>query len=159
MDKITKENVDEAIRQNHLNAQQEPVASSKLSELHISGGVLKQVSDGVYYYGDNGSSCFFKGAKITTSLATGGAYQLNGWIHVDPSWTTHGFNVYDFAHEYGHYLQQQKEGLKYYETAVKSLYSAIYASLTKDWDSHTQKPYEQEATALGNEYLKEHMKK
>ena len=85
----------------------------------------------------------------------GTAYQLNGMIHVSSSWANDGFNVYDFAHEYGYYLQQEEMGsLKYYMMAMASVYS-VYSNP----GNHLQQPFEMEASRLGLEYLNEHMKR
>jgi hypothetical protein len=96
--------------------------------LEIKGGALVQLDGGVMYVpfgsGSNGSSSgnavFFEGVTISTSSVTGStSYQMNGTIHIDSNWAANGFNLCDFAHEYGHYLQQQEWGnAKYYGMAA-----------------------------------------
>ena len=126
--------------------------------VNINGGYLEEVNGGVYYYGNNGCSVFFEGVEIWVSnlIRDYSAYQLNGTIGIESDWCNTSFNIYDFAHEYGHYLQQKTMGTYDYLTVVvpNSLYSATF----NDPYTHSQQTYELQATLLGNEYLKNNTK-
>lgn len=150
--KLTRSSIDE-IRKEMLilNSTEERKVIGGGNRVQISGGYLEEKDGGTYFYGNNGGSVFFSGISISTSLvADNAAYQMSGTIHVSESWANNGFSVYDFAHEYGHYLQQVDMGTYKYITdvAIPSVYSA-----SQDPSNHSSKPYEQQATNLGNQYL------
>lgn len=158
MENISRKEVEKSRKEQGLVEASQTSNSYYLNELRIEGGVLREVDEngihGVMYYGDNGATCFFSGVRMTTKLVLNGyAYQFNGTIHVSASWASNGFNVYDFAHEYGHYLQQESMGdAEYYKIAIQSGYSVI----TKP-EEHPNQPFEVQATDLGNQYLRTHM--
>lgn len=122
------------------------------------GGVLRSVTQdgmhGVMYYGNNGTTCFFSGVKMSSTPIDGSAFQMHGIIFVSPGWVSRGFDVYDFAHEYGHYIQEMNmPAALYYSLAVGS----VYSYLTSTPEEHMSKPFEVQATNLGNQYLLAHM--
>lgn len=120
--------------------------------LPISGGTLVDTQSGVDFISNSRQVTHFKGVDISTSwVREGTAYQLNGTIHIDEGWAKNGFNIYDFAHEYGHYLQQQDPNHCYLTTILKSVYSVI-----SDPGNHKNQPIEIDATRRGNEYLRDH---
>lgn len=77
-------------------------------DIKIKGGFLQEINGGVQYTGDDGSTCFFSGVSLSTTSPSGTAYQYGGTIHIDEKWRS--FDVNDFAHEYGHYIQEQEMG-------------------------------------------------
>ncbi|MFT4073149.1 MAG: hypothetical protein QM654_14645 [Dysgonamonadaceae bacterium] len=120
--------------------------------LRISGGTLVEEKEGTTFYGDDGSSTFYKGVSFSTNGApiTGTAYQLNGTIHINKSWANSSFNQCDFAHEYGHYLQQQSMStIEYAKLSAKSLISGFFNTA----EEHLRQNFEMEATRLGEEYM------
>lgn len=125
-------------------------------EVNISGGKLVNARDagGVLYKGDDGASCLFKGVSLSLGrVVDRSAYQWNGTIHVSPGWIASGFTVNDFAHEYGHFLQQNQSGvIGYCRIALSSMYS-----LATNPRNHSSRSFEREATELGRAYLKENM--
>lgn len=129
-------------------------------QLSISGGVLKNVEGGVLFTGSDGSTCLFEHVSWSTDyVLPGKAYQLNGTIHISESWLNdeeYPFTVKRFAHEFGHYLQQQEYGTSSYlwNVAVRSVYS-----VATDPANHYSEPFEQDATNRGEDYLKDHLKK
>lgn len=83
-------------------------------------------------------------------MAQNAAYQLNGTIHISDSWANNGFSNFDFAHEYGHYLQQEEIGTANYlvNVAIPSVISA--------WtnpENHSSQSYEIDATERGIGYM------
>lgn len=119
--------------------------------LQIYGGSLIEQSNGTWFYGDDGRRIFFEGIGISTSYVLDrGAYQAGGTIHVGEYWANNGFGVDKFAHEYGHYLQEQEMGGAAYwsQVAVPSAYSAW-----SDLSNHDNQPYEQDATNRGQSYM------
>lgn len=153
MRKITKEKIEEIKSELAQDGE-----SSKITifpdSLQISGGTLRQYAGGVIFTSKNGDQCCaFPGVKMTSVAVNGGAYQLLGYIGIDSDWVSNGFTIYDFAHEYGHYLQQEKYG--YWEY----LYHIMPESLkTVGTPEHKNNPVEVEATQLGEEYLSTHKK-
>jgi hypothetical protein len=119
--------------------------------LKISGGRLINAADGVCFVGDDGRVSFFRGVSFSTrGVVRNAAYQLCGCIHISAAWAASGFNLRNFAHEYGHYIQQRRLGLWRYiwKIALPSVYSVF-----SDARRHAGRAFEQEATALGSEYL------
>lgn len=118
----------------------------------IRGGYLEEVNGGVFYYGNNGCSVFFEGVQMSISniIPDYTAYQFNGNIGIEEEWCNSSFTVYDFAHEYGHYLQQKEMGMLSYlfDVAIPSMYS-----VSTNLEEHSQQEYEQDATMRGNQYL------
>jgi hypothetical protein len=116
--------------------------------IDISGGYLQECKNGtVYIPEDNSGFAWFYGVNMSTGLvASGAGFQLNGTIHISQEWLDSGFNIYDFAHEYGHYIQQQKaKGLSYLvDIAIPSTINIIINP-----SSHDEQWYEQNATQLG----------
>lgn len=159
MKKISCEDVEKSRKEQGYAEAPQSSNSYYIDELEIKGGVLREIDEngvpGVMYYGNNGATCFFRGVRMTTQLVFKGyAYQYNGTIHVSSYWVANGFNIYDFAHEYGHYLQQESMGnAEYYKLAIQSGYSVI-----ANPDKHQNQPFEVQATELGNQYLKEHVR-
>lgn len=130
-------------------------------QLPISGGVLENVEGGVLFTGSDGSTCLFEGVSWSTkAVCSGTAYQLSGIIHISYDWINaeeYPFNVTNFAHEFGHFLQQQEYGTWNYlwDVAVPSVYDIWHNGGT----NHHQQPYEQDADKRGEDYMNEHMKK
>lgn len=122
----------------------------------IAGGTLEERNGGVVYTGNDGSTCFFAGVKLGDGFAVENtAYQLGGVITISKSWTS--FNVDDFAHEYGHYLQEQEMGHWNYFWDV-AVYSA-YDMLVNGGYGHQDLSVEKDATERGKAYLSSHLTK
>ncbi|MCF0194297.1 MAG: hypothetical protein HUK00_03850 [Bacteroidaceae bacterium] len=136
---------------------QEEVGTSG-RRLRIRDGVLEVQEGGVMYCGENGSECFFPGVtaafygRMHDRMVPKTAYQLNGHIGVSPSWET--FGVMDFAHEYGHHLQQKVMGWKYYIRGLCSM-----CSMVMNRAGHRDEAFEREATRLGAEFVRENMRR
>lgn len=132
-------------------------------ELNISGGKLENVWGGVQFTGDDGSTCFFEGVWCGSGsyiVANNTAYQMLGWIQISDSWIyddKNPFNIHDFAHEFGHHLQEEEYGFWGYIAGVAM--PSVYDMLVNGGYGHKQQPYEQDAYNRGEEYLKNHMKK
>ena len=154
MKKLTKKDLTELSKTLLLiepNAQRQFIggAGRNGDTLCISGGTLIETPEGVDFVSDSGEITHFAGANFSTSWVFGNtAYQLNGTIHIGKKWLKNGFNIYNFAHEYGHYLQQQDPNYNYTLTILKSLYSVL-----TDPKNHANKPFEKDATRRGYEYL------
>ena len=126
--------------------------------LRIAGGFLQETGNGTWYYGEDGKQIFFEGIGISTAepIASGTAFQVGGVISISQDWlndTRHPFTIKDFAHEYGHYLQELEMGSGSYwkDVAIPSGYN-----LLTDPGSHDDMPYEQDATKRGNDYMDSH---
>lgn len=117
----------------------------------IKGGYLYEVDGGTIFCGDDDRFVWFPGVGVSTSYVVDGtAYQLNGTIHISEDWLDDGFDIYDFAHEYGHYLQQVEMGnWKYY----KDVAAESAGDMITDPDNHSSQPYEQDATERGYNFL------
>lgn len=123
----------------------------KSSVLPITGGFLASDRGGTTFRGMDGLQLFFPGVRFSTRMvAPRAAYQIGGTIYISRSWANSGFNLKAFAHEYGHYLQQQEWGTLYYvfKVAIPSVYSAWFFP-----DTHHLNWFEQDATARGNRLL------
>jgi len=119
--------------------------------LPITGGFLEAGMGGTTFHGKNGMKVFFPGIRFSTNMvAPHAAYQLGGVIYISVSWARRGFDLKAFAHEYGHFLQQQEWGILYYlfKVAIPSVFSAWFFPAT-----HYLKSYEQDATFRGNRWL------
>lgn len=119
--------------------------------LPITGGLLAAGRRGTTFHGENGLQVFFPGIRFSTNLVVPhAAYQLGGVIHISVTWAGRGFDLNAFAHEYGHFLQQQEWGILYYlfKVAIPSVYSAWFFPAT-----HHLNWYEQDATLRGNRWL------
>ena len=117
----------------------------------ISGGYLYEVDGGVLFCGDDDRSVWFPGVEISTHLvAESTAYQYNGTIHISEDWLKDGFNIYDFAHEFGHYIQQYLVGDKLYYKyiAIPSMHD-----LYTDPEHHDEQWYEKDATDRGYKHM------
>lgn len=129
-------------------------------KLNISGGSLENVEGGVLFTGSDGSTCLFEGVSWTSNCVfSGTAYQAMGYIHISNDWVNaayHPFDINDFAHEFGHYLQEQEYGLAYYLGIAAPSAAEIYFF---NGQYHDLLPGEQDADKRGEEYMKEHMKK
>lgn len=152
--KITKASIEELRKEMPVLNEEEEQSIVGGERIRISGGYLESVDGGTYFYGDNGSTVFFKGVDFSIDsklIADYSAYQFNGTIHVEEKWAYNGFDIYVFAHEYGHYLQQEEMGFWNYLTdvAIPSMYSAQH----NDPYTHSQQPFEKDATKRGEEYL------
>lgn len=125
--------------------------------IKIDGGFLQEVQDGTWYFGNDGRRIFFDGVGISTAgVVPGTAYQSGGVITISQEWINDAkrpFNIKDFAHEYGHYLQEQEMGSSAYWTdvAIPSAYNML-----TDPKSHDYLPCEQDATKRGNDYMDSH---
>lgn len=156
MKKLTKKDLAELSKTLPLiepNAQRQFIggAGRNGERLRISGGTLIDTPEGVDFISDSGEITHFKGVDFSTSwVLSDTGYQLNGTIHISKKFIKDGFNIYNFAHEYGHYLQQKDPNHNYLFTSVKSIYS-----LWKDPKNHANQPYEKDATRRGNEYLRD----
>lgn len=123
----------------------------------IKGGTIQNTDQGVVWMGDDGRSCTFYGVSFSVGglCLDDSAYQLSGTIRIGREWLEDGFSVYDFAHEFGRYLQQCEYGTLNYITDV---------AIPSAWDSatnrsqHSSQPYEKDATKRGDEYLKKNLK-
>lgn len=159
MENISRKDIEESKEKQESAENTNNLRSFFLPELKINGGVLRSVTQdgmhGVMYYGNNGTTCFFSGVRMTTNpINNNSAFQLKGIIFVSPGWVSGGFDVYDFAHEYGHYIQEMNmPAALYYSLAVGS----VYSYLTSTPEEHMSKPFEVQATNLGNQYLLAHM--
>ncbi len=129
--------------------------------LYISGGYLENMSYGVLFVGNDGTRCFFNGVSWTTDglyniipVVENTAYQWNGTIHIDYGWAKDGFNVYNFAHEFGHYLQQEEMGTYNYLRYVA--YPSMYNLQFEDGYNHNSMPYETDATSRGIKFFNTH---
>lgn len=129
------------------------------STINISGGTLKNTNGGVLYTGNDGSSCFFTGvsASVVGWIPDGTACQWSGTIYIETGWAASSFNVNDFAHEYGHYLQQQEMGTGSYIWSVGI--SSVWDMIKNGGCGHSDLPYEKDATERGMAYLNANMKK
>lgn len=130
-------------------------------DIKIKGGVLQEINGGVQYTGEDGSTCFFSGVSLSTDSASGTAYQYGGTIHIDEKWKS--FNINDFAHEYGHYLQEQEMGTFTYtfSVAIPSGLDIMWGDFL-DWlgishTDHSNRSYEKDATEKGDDFLKNNM--
>lgn len=153
MKKITSKEIAEMSAKTGLTPKSDvPNPPSQSNAIIISGGELVQMGNDVIYYGNNGAHVTFRGVKYEINkhlIAPNTAYQLNGTIHISQSWLDNGFNIYNFAHEYGHYIQEEDMGkLEYYYYALQSMYS-----LLTDPDNHGNTPFEKQAEELGYNYL------
>lgn len=121
----------------------------------INGGTIQNTGAGVVWTGDDGSSCTFYGVSFDVGGFCPGdaAYQLNGTIHIGSDWAEDGFGLYDFAHEFGHYLQQEEYGFWGY---VKNV--IIPSVGTSGSPNHYQTPCEKDATKRGEDYLRKNLK-
>lgn len=120
----------------------------------LSKGSLENMENGVQYIGKDGITCFFAGVNFSLGgTADMTAYQLLGTIHIDPTWINdkdHPFTVEDFAHEYGHFLQELSMG-----TLSYLMYVAL-PSVLNEWleggSGHSEMPTEKQATEFGMDY-------
>lgn len=122
--------------------------------LWISGGYLEDTSSGVVFHGNDGCTMFYEGVDISTNVVvSNAAYQLFGTIHIDNGWANNGFDIDDFNHEYGHYIQEQQMGTSSYiiNIGLPSAYDVATGN-----SEHMSQPYEIEATNLGNSYYNNH---
>ena len=129
--------------------------------INISGGTLKEINGGVQYTGSDGSTCYFSGVSLSTKSPEGTAYQYGGTIHIDEKWSS--FDVNDFAHEYGHYIQEQEMGTFAYTfyVGVRSAFDVMWGnfldSIGVSHKDHSARSYEVDATKKGDDYLKDNM--
>ena len=155
MKKLTKEDLTELSKTLTLiepNAQRQFIggAGRNGEHLRISGGTLIDTAAGVDFISDTKEVTHFKGVDFSTSwVRDDTAYQLNGTIHISEKWLKNGFNIYDFAHEYGHYLQQQDPNCNYPLMAAESAFSELF-----DPENHANQPFEKDATRRGEAYLR-----
>ena len=122
----------------------------------IYGGTLLNTDNGVVWTGDDGKSGRFYGVSFTIDdvCPDDTAYQLLGTIHIERGWAEDDFNIYNFAHEFGHYLQEEEYGFwEYLKMASESAKSVL-----EDPDNHMNQPYEKDATKRGLEYLNKNLK-
>lgn len=118
----------------------------------ISGGYLYDVGSGTLFCGDDDKFAWFPGVGLSTSFTyPNSAYYHNGTIHVDEGWLANNFDVFDFAHEFGHYLQEINMSTWDYYTEV--VIPSFYTATTKDPYEHSQTPHEQDATYRGYSFL------
>lgn len=156
MKKLTKKDLTELSKTLTLiepNAQRQFIggAGRNGERLRISGGTLIDTAEGVDFISDTGEITHFKGVDFSTSwVFDDTAYQLNGTIHISKEWLKDGFNIYNFAHEYGHYLQQQDPNYNYTATMLKSMYSVL-----TNPGNHANQSFEKDATRRGEEYLRD----
>lgn len=123
--------------------------------LKINGGTLEEINGGVQYTGDDGSSCYFEGVTISTCFVREGtAYQLFGCIHISEDWINGGFSVKNFAHEYGHYLQEKEMGI--FDYIVDVAYPSAYNMWFEDGYNHNELECEIDADRRAQEYLQSH---
>lgn len=121
----------------------------------IQGGYLIPKETHVLFPSDKGEEIIFQGIRVSTSrVVKNAAYQLNGVIYISKNWIKKGFSVQDFAHEYGHYLQQKELGL--FKYLVKIAFPSMFSLAAKP-KKHFQRPFERDATNKGNEYLKRYL--
>ncbi|MGE9314219.1 hypothetical protein ACLOAU_21370 [Niabella sp. CJ426] len=136
-----------------------PYYEANDDQMAINGGLLVETANGVQYYGSSGTVAFFPGVKLSKNAANNTAYQMNGTIHINENWANNGFDIDDFAHEYGHYLQQQGRGQFRYllEIALPSVGSAVIGNILYKMfgteNFHDNQWYEKSATQLGQEFL------
>ena len=120
-------------------------------KVNISNGTLENMQNGVQYVGTDGTTCFFEGVNfVIGGTLENTAYQFNGTIHIDESWLKNGFNVDNFAHEYGHHLQQQEMGTLYYFAYVAI--PSVWNEWAEGGSGHSSMPYEKDADKRGSDY-------
>lgn len=123
-------------------------------KLYITGGSLENVNGGVLFEGNDGINCLFTGVQWSTDYVLNDtAYQWSGTIHISKSWISKGFNIYDFAHEFGHYLQQKEMGTVIY---VKDVAYPSAKDMCRKGTDHDQLPCEVDATRRGNSFFEKH---
>ncbi|GAA5221283.1 hypothetical protein GCM10025777_19130 [Membranihabitans marinus] len=122
--------------------------------MEISGGYLEEAANGVTYYGHDGQLIFFPDIKLSAKSVKGTAFQFLGVIHINKYWASSGFNVYDFTHEYGHFIQEKRIGsFKFLFTiGILSVCSVLYDTLTKS-NLHGSRWFEREASQLGFDFI------
>lgn len=137
-----------------FEAQQPPWLVGK-DALRIAGGALLNLADGCLFVGDRGERCLFRGVRYSTrGVRANTAYQANGVVRISERWLADArqpFGLRDFAHEYGHYLQQRDYGWWDYYSRV------ALDSVTHLGADHFGRPYEADATRRGEAYLAEHL--
>lgn len=144
----------------HLSARQfatqQPSWLVGQDALRIAEGALLNLADGCLFVGDGGERCLFRGVRYSTrGVRANTAYQANGVIRISERWLSDAqcpFGLHDFAHEYGHYLQQRDYGWWDYYSRV------AWDSITHLGDDHYARPYEADATRRGAAYLAEHLR-
>ena len=124
--------------------------------LRIADGQLVNLADGCRYLGPRGEQWFFAGVRYAVggAVVRDTAFQANGVVRISKGWLGDAhrpFALRDFAHEYGHYLQQRDLGWWGYYTRV------ALDSVTHMGPDHYDRPYEQDATLRGAAYLAEHL--
>lgn len=83
------------------------------------------------------------------------ALQEYGYVGISQAWARSNFDIHDFAHEFGHYLQQVEMGFSYqYRVALPSIINITFYGGA----GHDSMPYEKDATARGEAYLREHLR-
>ncbi len=130
--------------------------NSMVNAIPIAGGVLYNVHEGCLFIAHSGKRCLFAGVRCSLrGVLRDAAYQAGGVIRVSPRWVRDDerpFNIHDFAHEYGHFLQQQDMGSWRYYTRV------AIDSLLHPGSGHYDRHYEADATLRGEQYLAKHWK-
>lgn len=138
--------------------------------LKIKGGTLVEKNGGVQYTGDDETTCFFSGVSLGNLALSGTAYQYNGTINIDEGWANGKdgvqFDINNFIHEYGHFLQEQEMGHFEYSFRV-AIPSGTDIGLRNIYNlfgykhsySHMDLPFEKNATERGEEYYKRWMRK
>ena len=122
--------------------------------INIEDGILFRTKGGTLFrrYSDD-SEVFFPCVRAHLGgllVAPNGAFQLWGRIFIGRRWHKDGFLLRNFAHEYGHYLQERRIGhIRYiFKIALPSLWSLIRRPLR-----HEKQTFEREATMLGIDYI------
>ncbi|MBR1594174.1 MAG: hypothetical protein IJ692_04520 [Alloprevotella sp.] len=124
--------------------------------IEIEDGILRNGREGTLFRSRaTGKEILFRGVRTHVGgwyMPPYAAFQLFGHIHIGRRWQKEGFCVTDYAHEYGHYLQEKSIGhLRYvFCVAIPSVWS-----LLRNPRRHAEKRFEQEATCLGRDFLHE----
>lgn len=123
--------------------------------LTISGGTLTNLNGNVVFHGNDGKQCTFFGVHWHNYALRDTAWQEYGQIGISKSWADTTFTVYNFAHEFGHFLQQQGMSAWAYQyyAALSALNEAVYGG-----KGHSDMPFEQEADAIGYAFLRMNLK-
>lgn len=122
--------------------------------IDIEDGMLIRINGGTLFRShSDDSEVFFPGIRAHAGgllVAPNGAFQLWGHIFIGRRWHKDGFLLHNFAHEYGHFLQERSMGhIRYFfRVALPSLWSLIRRPLR-----HGKKSFEREATRLGLEFI------
>lgn len=128
------------------------MSKPKSPPICIADGTLHWCEQGTLFVGHRSERILFRGvrARLGGTLPNT-AFQFNGCIRIGRQWQK-SFTVALFAHEYGHFLQQQQLGLwRYTWLALKSVLSVVLSTLLRR-HNHFTRSFERNATYRGQQY-------